>query len=350
MFRNSFLMLLFLVLTKSAFAQKSMQISAIAFYNVENLFDTLDDPKNWGDDEFLPHGTYNYTPKVYQEKLHNLSTLISQLGTTFTPDGAAVVGIAEVENGTVLRDLVKQPALSGRNYQYVHFDSRDSRGIDVGMLYNPKYFKLLQAQALYVDISKIGEVKGGKTRDVLFVSGTLAGDTVHILVNHWPSRRGGEAASAPLRAAAASVGKRVIDSLQALNSHAKVVLMGDLNDDPNNESITKVLGATGDLRKVKATGLYNPWMSYFRKGYGTLGFNDSWNLFDQIIISGGWLKQNNSNDQQWLFYKSEVFRKDFLIEKLGQYKGYPKRSFSNNQWNNGYSDHLPTIVYIVKPQ
>lgn len=331
-----------------AHAQKTVQVSAIAFYNFENLFDTEDDPKNYGDDEFLPNGTYKYTPEVYHQKLSNLAWVLHELGTTYTPDGPAIIGTAEIENEVVLKDLVHQPAIKNRQYQYVHFDSRDSRGIDVAMLYNPKYFKLLSARALYVDISKMGEIKGGKTRDVLFVSGILAGDTVHVLVNHWPSRRGGEAASAPLRAAAAGVGRAVIDSLMALNPHAKIILMGDLNDDPINESLTKVIGATGDMRKVKSIGMYNPWMSYFRKGYGTLGFNDSWNLFDQILLSGSFLKQNRRSENEWTYYQSEVFKRDNMIEKFGQYKGYPKRSFTNNQWNNGYSDHFPTIVYLVK--
>lgn len=331
----------------SSFAQKKMQVCAVAFYNFENLFDTTDDPKNWGDDEFLPTGPYNYTGKVYGEKLNNLSHIISLLGTDITPDGPAIIGTAEIENDQVLKDLTAQPAIKSK-YQFVHFDSYDSRGIDVAMLYNPKYFKVLNARALYVDISKIGSIKGGRTRDVLYVNGLLAGDTVHIFVNHWPSRRGGEAASAPLRAVAARVSKKVIDSLTAHNPNTRIILMGDLNDDPVNASVAKVLGANGDMDDVKLKGLYNPWVNYYKKGYGTLGYNDSWNLFDQIIISGAFLKKNNKTDDHWEFYKSEVFKKDFMIEKFGQYKGYPKRSFSNNQWNNGYSDHLPTLLYFVK--
>jgi hypothetical protein len=330
------------------YAEKKMQICAVAFYNLENLFDTLDDPKNWGDNEFLPTGPYNYTGKVYKEKLDNLSHILSLLGTKYTPDGAAIIGTAEIENDRVLQDLVAQPALKGR-YQFVHFESPDSRGIDVAMLYNPKYFKVLNARALYVDISKVGKIKGGHTRDVLYVEGILAGDTVHVFVNHWPSRRGGETASAPLRAIAASVSKKVIDSLMAKNPHTRVILMGDLNDDPVSPSVAKVLGAKGDMEKVKTTGMYNPWMKYYKNGYGTLGYNDSWNLFDQIVISGAFLKKNNTDENHWVFYQSEVFKREYMIESFGRYKGYPKRSFSNNQWNNGYSDHFPTTLYFVKP-
>ena len=334
-----------LILIREGHAQK-MHVSAIAFYNFENLFDTLDDRKNWGDNEFLPGGVYNYTGDVYQQKLHNLASVISQLATDVTPDGPAIIGTAEIENEHVLADLVNQPALKGR-YRFIHFDSYDSRGIDVAMLYNPEYFKVLHAEALYVDISKAGGVKGGKTRDVLYVKGILAGDTIHVFVNHWPSRRGGTSASEPLRAIAANVCKKAIDAL-TYNAEAKIILMGDLNDDPTDKSVTTVLGAKGSSSKVLSTHLYNPWVHYFKKGHGTLGHDDRWNLFDQIILSGSFLKKNGIDDKRWHYYKSEVFRKDYLLEKFGRYKGYPKRSFINNRWNNGYSDHLPVIVYLVK--
>ena len=234
-------------------------------------------------------------------------------------------------------------------YSFIHFDSYDSRGIDVAMLYNPRYFKVLNAQGLRVYINNMKNSKEGRTRDILYVNGILVGDTLHLLVNHWPSRRGGEKASAPLRAAAASAAKKLIDSITSKNTQAKIILMGDLNDDPVSESVTKVLGAKGNIGKVAMNDLYNPWLNFYKKGIGTLGFDDRWNLFDQIMISGSFLKKNNTIEDSWLYYKSEVFKKDYLIEKFGRYKGYPKRSFVNNQWNNGFSDHLPTIIYFIKP-
>ncbi len=189
--------------------------------------------------------------------------------------------------------------------------------------------------------------KGGKTRDVLFVTGVLAGDTINVFVNHWPSRRGGEAATAPLRAIAANVSKRIIDSLMAKNPRTKAIIMGDLNDDPIDASVVKVLGAKGNRDKVAENELYNPWVSFYKNGTGTLSYNDSWNLFDQIIISGSFLQKE---ERQWQFYKAEVFNREFLKNKYGQYKGYPHRSFDiNNNWINGYSDHFPTIIYLIKP-
>ncbi len=339
--------LIFIGIPSIAAAQKNMHISAVAFYNFENLFDTLDDPKNWGDDDFLPDGAYHYSGIVYREKLQNLAKVISRLGTELTPDGAAIIGTAEIENDRVLTDLIRQPELKDK-YRFLHFDSYDSRGIDVAMLYNPAYFKVINARALYVNIRKAGAIKGGKTRDVLYVQGVLAGDTVHILVNHWPSRRGGEAASAPLRAIAAGVCKKLIDSLTALNPHTRILLMGDLNDDPVSASLTKTLGAKGEKNKIAVHELYNPWLRFYKKGYGSLSYDDRWNLFDQILLSGAFLQQYNKDGAHWCYYKSEIFKRDFLIEKFGRYKGYPKRSFSNEQWNNGYSDHFPTLIYLVK--
>lgn len=331
--------------TGGAFAQKkNYQVSAIAFYNFENLFDTVDDPRKF-DEEFTPGGANHYTDEIYRQKLHNLAVVLQRLGTEVTPDGPAIIGTAEIENGKVLEDLAQQPEIKDRNYKYVWFEGPDSRGIDVAMLYNPKYFRVLNARALPVNISETGE-KGGKTRDVLHVEGVLAGDTVHVFVNHWPSRRGGEAASAPLRAIAAGVSKKVIDSLMKKDPGTRIVVMGDLNDDPVSPSVAKVLGASGDKEKVKNGGLFNPWVSFYKNGIGTLGYNDSWNLFDQIMLSSGWLKANENTN--WKYYRAEVFNRDFLTQKFGQYKGYPHRSFDGSNWINGYSDHFPTIVYLIK--
>lgn len=316
-------------------------ISAVAFYNLENLFDTIDNPEK-ADEEFTPKGPYNYTSEVYHAKLHNLATVISRLGTEITPDGPAFIGVAEVENNNVLRDLAQQPEIKNRNYQSICFYGPDGRGINNGFLYNPKYFKVLHSKTYSVDLSPSGATE--TTRDVLYINGLLLGDTVHVLVNHWPSRRGGEAATAPKRAIAAGVDKHIADSLFSANPSAKLFIMGDLNDDPTDASVAKILGAKGKKEDVQSGELYNPWVSFYKAGIGTLGYNDSWDLFDQIMLSGSLLQKNKG----WSYYKSEVFNRQFLKENYGQYKGYPKRSFAGNNWNNGYSDHFPTIIYLIK--
>lgn len=342
MYSRLLLGVLAMFLFEHATAQKkNYQVAAVAFYNFENLYDTKDDPKK-ADEEFTPNGANAYTEEIYKQKLHNLATVLQQLGTDVTPDGPAIIGTAEIENEQVLRDLVAQPEIRNRNYGVILFEGPDARGIDCGMLYNPKYFKVLAGNSLHVDLSKFGD---GATRDVLYVTGLLCGDTVHVLVNHWPSRRGGEAASAPRRAAAAGVGRHVIDSLMAINPDTKVIIMGDLNDDPVDASVTKVLGANGDRKKVSRSGLFNPFTKFYKEGIGTLGYNDSWNLFDQIMISGGFLNEKSNG---WQYHKAEVFNREFLKNKFGQYKGYPHRSFVGTTWMNGYSDHFPTLVYLVK--
>jgi hypothetical protein len=341
---NICVLTLLLLLPVATLAQQAHEVLAVCFYNFENLFHPEDDPQSRGDDDFTPEGAYHYTEAVYRQKLHNLAVAIKQIGTAMTPGGPALIGTAEIENARVLEDLVGQPKIRDRRYRFVHFDGPDHRGIDVALLYQPRYFRVLSAVSLPVDISAYA-AKGGKTRDILYVAGVLAGDTVHVLVNHWPSRRGGEAASAPLRAVAAGVARRVIDSLRRFQPDARVILMGDLNDDPVSPSVVRVLGASGDRSKVKDTGLYNPWVQFYRKGNGTLGHNDSWNLFDQIIISGSWLHRDPT---RWRYYKAEVFNREFLKTPSGRYKGYPHRSFDGTRWINGYSDHFPTVIYLVR--
>jgi predicted extracellular nuclease len=313
----------------------------VAFYNFENFFDTLDDPKKF-DEDFTPGGAYHYNSKVYQQKLHNLATVLSKLASPSCSDGPALIGTAEIENDRVLADLVAQPEIRTRHYRFVHFESPDSRGIDVALIYHPKQFQVLQASALKTDISAYAE-KGGNTRDVLYVVGILDGDTVHVFVNHWPSRRGGEEASTPLRMLAAGVSKRVIDSLMQINLQTRILLMGDLNDDPVNKSITIGLGATGNIRTLEKGGLFNPFYDFYRKGIGTLGYNDSWNLFDQIMLSSGFFHAENG---KWHYDHAEIFNKDFLKETFGAFKGYPHRSFEGSVWINGFSDHFPVILYL----
>ncbi|MFM7902776.1 MAG: hypothetical protein ACKPAD_12430, partial [Bacteroidota bacterium] len=249
---------------------KKYRVSCVGFYNLENLYDTVDDPEK-SDEEFLPNGTKRYTEEVYKDKLHNLATVISQLGTDDSPDGVSILGVAEIENRKVLEDLAAQPELKSRNYKIVHYDSPDRRGVDVALFYNPKYFRELNSGALNVPL-KNSDGTPYATRDVLWVYGLHNGEPIHILVNHWPSRRGGEEASAPSRALAASVARAKIDSITAAMPEAKVILMGDLNDDPVNASVTEVMKATFDRSNMKPGYLYNPWNDYYSKGIGTLAY------------------------------------------------------------------------------
>ena len=232
-------------------AQKQQyKVAIVAFYNLENFYDTVDNPIV-NDDEFTPKGDKNYNTAIYFNKVEHLATVISQIGTDVNPDGPALLGVAEIENDTVLNDLINQKLIKDRNYHYVHYDSRDLRGVDVGLIYNPKYFTVEDSKKLFVVLPS-GSKTSFLTRDVLWVKGKLNGETVHVFVNHWPSRLGGEERSAPARAAAARVDKNFMDSIQKEDPEAKIIMMGDLNDDPISPSLTKVIGAVGDPEKVKA--------------------------------------------------------------------------------------------------
>lgn len=325
-------------------AQKQdYKTAVIAFYNLENLFDTIDNPII-SDDEFTPKGEKNYNSTIYNSKLQHLATVISQLGTDMNPDGPAILGIAEIENDTVLNDLIKQPLISGRHYQYVHYDSKDLRGVDVGLFYNPKYFTVEDSRKLFVRLPA-GAKENIFTRDILWVKGKLDGETVHVFVNHWPSRLGGEERSAPGRAAAAQVCRDFADSIQKTDANAKVIIMGDLNDDPVSSSLTEVLRAKGKIEQVQPGGLFNPWVEMYKKGYGTLAYNDAWGLFDQIVISHSWL---NKKQQGYFYYQQHIFNKQYLIENTGKYRGYPMRTWDGNTYRGGYSDHFPTYIIMLK--
>lgn len=328
----------------SALAQKKeFKPVIISFYNLENLYDTVNNPIK-DDEEFLPDGPRNYKTDIYLDKLNKLATVISQIGADISPDGPALLGVAEVENDTVLNDLVRQKLIAKRNYKIVHYDSKDIRGVDVGLLYNPKYFKPEASDKLFVQLPG-GSKDAYYTRDILWVKGQLDGETIHVYVNHWPSRSGGEERSAPAREAAAQVCRNHIDSILKQEPNARIIVMGDLNDDPTNASVSAILNAKGRQKDVRAGGLFNPWTEMYRKGYGTLAYRDAWGLFDQIIISSPFLDKEQNG---LFFYQQHIFRKEYMVENKGQYKGYPMRTWDGNTYRGGYSDHFPTYIVFLK--
>lgn len=316
--------------------KKNEKIIPIAFYNAENLFDTYNDP-NKDDDEFTPEGPFHYTDKVYQQKLHNIATVLAQLGTDKNNDGAALIGLAEVENDGVLSDLVHQTELKDRGYKFIWFSGPDPRGITVALLYDPQRFKVLKAKPIEVLLDG-----GEPTRDILLVTGILAGDTVHILVNHWPSRRG-EDETESKRIVVAKADRIIIDSLLNRNNNAKIIFMGDLNDNPDNLSVVQILRTTDEPDNTRNSYLYNPWYNIYKSGSGSLIHARQWDMFDHIIISGGLLNKTKLH-----FSEATIFYRDFLITKGGKFKGYPHRSFAGTRWINGYSDHLPVVMYFEK--
>lgn len=319
--------------------QKQYQVFSAAFYNLENLFDTQRDTSIF-DEEYTPEGSSHWTLDKYNKKQANMAKVISRLASQYSPAGPAFIGVAEIENRKVLEDLVSQPSIASRNYGIVHYDSPDRRGIDVALLYNPSQFKVLSSKVYGYHIDSLPHYK---TRDVLLVNGELAGEPIHVLVNHWPSRYGGK--SSELREHAARIVKGIVDSLYQADANAKVIIMGDLNDDPVDNSVRKVLQAKKKEKEVKKGGLFNTMWQYYDKGIGSLGYQGKWNLFDQIIISEPLLGTDRSTLKFW---KAEIFNQSFLTTQEGRYKGYPFRTFAQSVFQNGYSDHFPTLIYMVK--
>ncbi|MHB8259423.1 MAG: endonuclease/exonuclease/phosphatase family protein [Bacteroidia bacterium] len=313
---------------------------AVGFWNCENFYDTLNDPLKV-DEEFLPSASNNWDSKKYYKKLDHISEVISQLGSDATPDGVAIMGLCEIENRSVLEDIVKAPKLAARKYKIVHVEGPDQRGVDVALLYNPKYFTLTSFHSYHL---KLVVDSNHTTRDQLLVTGKLLGEEFHFIVCHWPSRYGG-GLSEPNRIAAAKLSRKIIDSLLKVNANAKVILMGDLNDDPTDVSIKKYLNATGKEKEVKPPLLYNAMEGLFKKGIGTLAYNDLWNLFDQEIMTPALL---TGNDKGLHFHKAFIFNKPFVLINGGKYNGYPFRTFSAGAYTGGYSDHCSVYSVLLK--
>ncbi len=321
------------------FSQKKYKISCIAFYNLENLFDTIDEP-GVRDEEFTPQGAKHWNTQKYYHKLKHLAEVISQLGTELVPVGPVVMGVAEVENRSVLEDLVKQPAIADRHYQIIHYDSPDERGIDVALLYNPRFFRPEYTEKIPVHLPI-----NDKTRDILYVKGKLDGDEIHFFVTHWPSRWGGKERSEPLRIFVAKIIRAHVDSILKIDPNAKIIIMGDLNDDPTDPSVKQVMRTVDKPRKIKPDLLFNPMEKKYKKGIGTLAYNDVWDLFDQFMLSYGLLGKDKSS---YKYYDARIFNKKFLLQKSGRFKGYPYRSFVGNTFIGGYSDHLPVYLFLIK--
>ncbi len=313
----------------------------IGFYNVENLFDTINDPEI-RDDDFTPSGVNRWTSERYWEKIGNLSQVIAAMGQDLNPDGPAVLGLAEVENREVLEDLANHELIRGRDYQVVHYPGPDARGVDVAFMYQPRYFRYISSKAYPTIIEGRPDFL---TRDQLLLTGELLGERMHFIVAHWPSRRGGERRSRPLRIALADIARHIIDSIQDAEPGARVVMMGDLNDNPTDVSVRKHLRSKGTREGIRAEELYNPFETLFRRGIGSNAWRDTWSLFDQILLTPSFLGEDFST---WRYFKAEVYNAPFLRQPSGRFQGYPFRSYGGGVYLGGYSDHFPTFVYLIR--
>lgn len=339
----SALLLLFAV---AGFAQKTPY--KVMFYNFENLFDTINDPDVL-DEEFTPDGPKRWNTVKYERKLGNLERVLFDIA-ALDRDYPAVIGVSEIENRSVMEDLAAMPKLAPAHYRVVHYDSPDARGVDVGFFYRPDVFRLEGSAPIRFTMEDNPDFR---TRDIVTMWGTIEGEPFYFMVAHWPSRLGGKEASAPKRMRAAELMRRAADSVLRLDPSTRVVMMGDFNDDATDKSITEVLGARPDRRKLAAGDYYNPFIEVLKAGYGTLAYQDVWNLFDNIVVSANLATGDDGGlrivkaGPKARFY-GNIFSRPYMIQREGQYRGYPLRTFVGNDFQGGFSDHFPVYICIGK--
>lgn len=344
--------LFMLGMTTACAEEKKYSLYGIGFYNLENLFDTVHDVgKN--DYQYLPDGQNRWNGLKYNHKLRNMARVLAEMGTDKTPQGCAVIGVSEVENAQCLTDLCNQEPLKKRGIRFCHVEGPDKRGVDCALLYNPRLFEVRNVKLVpYVYVKP--EDSDRATRGFLTVSGTMAGEHVTIIVNHLPSR----GAVSYYREEGGRQIRIVKDSLLRDDPQVKIFIMGDMNDDPQDKSMAVALGAKRKMGDVEDGGLWNPWWDVLASGTGTLQYDGKWNLFDQIILSRSLIepkvmKNNNFKPadvdcSKLKYFRHQIFRRDYLFQKEGKYKGNTLRTHAGGTWLDGYSDHLPTVVYVIK--
>lgn len=296
------------------------------FYNVENLFDTIDDPII-NDNEFLPNATKFWSTRKYKRKLKNIASVIYRIhsDTTHIP---FLVGLAEFENSSVLQDLINQDELRDYNFDYVHFDSRDARGIDVSLLFNKLLFEIVLSKSFPIDIQQ--NDLSEPTRDILYVKGLFHNNPIHVLVNHWPSRREGVKETAFKRLHLSQKLNSIVKTICEEDSEAYIIVMGDFNDNPRNDSLQNL---------VLNNNLFNPFTKLWSWNSGTLVYKRKWYLFDQILLS-----KNFKMSNFFKFSCAAIFNPSYIQVQKGKFKGAPKRSYAGDKHLAGYSDHFPVYV------
>lgn len=312
------------------YPQNKGEVHTLAFYNVENLFDPTNDPKHF-DEEYTPEGRKQWTQNILDQKIHQIATVIAQIGRDETKAMPLFIGLAEVENDKVIAQLSRHPLLQEQGYRVAHRESRDLRGIDVALLYKATVFDLKDIKKYPLTWQNETNRRNYYSRDILVVGGYIRQHKVNLLLNHWPSRRGGIKRSKPLRHLAAKLHSRIVDSLYKTAPETFIISMGDYNDNPSDTS----------LKEIESTGLFNPMKNLHKQGKGSLAYRDRWFLFDQMLFSKQW---KNSSDLFWI--TSKIFSTPELYTPKGRYKGYPYRTALRGEHLEGYSDHLPVYSII----
>ncbi len=319
------------------------QVRTLAFYNVENLFDTRNDSLT-DDDERTPESPLQWTRERYERKLKNIARVLADIGRAEARRLPDLIGLCEVENRQVLEDLIRQAPLRDGDYGIVHEDSPDHRGIDVALLYRKSQFIVVEQQFRELKL-RTRENLPRKTRDQLIVSGLLNGEPLYLSVNHWPSRSGGQNSTEYYRMQAAALQRAILDSLLKFDPNARFISMGDYNDNPDDPSLRYGLGTRTLRDSLPAWLSYNPMAGYYRKGAGTLAYRDQWSLFDQILFNGCWFEDAGG----YQFWKAGIYNKDYLKTPEGPFKGYPFRTYAGGNYLGGFSDHFPVFAMLIRP-
>lgn len=312
----------------------------VVSYNVENLFDTTDDPLIH-DNEFLPQSKKQWTKERYNKKLTDISGVLCNIDTITTP---GIIGLCEVENKQVLVDLLEQSCFSAHDYGIVHENSPDERGIDVALLYKKDIFTYIEHSQIKIDFADDPEMK---VRNILCVTGTLPGnDTIRIFVNHWKSRYGGMEETEPRRVYTAQLLRKAVDSLLQQNIDASILIMGDMNDEPENKSLSQTLNATNNETNPSSKELYNLMYNKDLKNEGSYNYKGNWNMLDNLIVSQGLLngKTHFIKPDEGLIYKAEYIL--YKNPETGEVS--PNRTYGGSNYYGGYSDHLPVYTYLRK--
>lgn len=335
---------LLLLLAVACFAQKPYKV---VFYNLENFFDTINDPEV-RDDEFTPEGPKRWNSAKYYKKLGNIERVLFDIA-AIDKSYPVVIGVSEVENRSVLEDIVATPKLAPANYRISHYDSPEARGVDVAFLYRPDVFKMEGSAPIRTVVPQLPNFK---TRDISTMWGTIEGEPFFFMVAHWPSRLGGKEASEFKRIAVGEQMRRIADSVLQVNPATKIVAMGDFNDDPTDPSMLEGLNAKPKVKDLQPGDFFSPFHAVLRAGMGTLAYGDAWNLFDNIVVSEnlvnakpGELRLVRAPGSK---YYGNVFKRNYMIQREGQFKGYPLRTYVGNNFQGGYSDHFPVYIYIGK--
>ena len=312
--------------------KKEKEIFTIGFYNLENLFDTKDDPDTL-DDDFTPNGFKKWSLKRYKRKLYKLAKTISEIGAETTKYPPVLLGIAEVENEPVINDLINAEPLRDIDYGYVHYDSPDERGIDTALIYKKSHFEVLFSEPIALMLFE-DDGRRDTTRDILYVKGKLNKEEVHIFVNHWPSRRDGNAETSSKRLKAAATIKEYMLKIEETVVNPNYIVMGDFNDGPESASIKSLMDC-GQL--------YNPMEKLLSPDRGSANYKRTWMLFDQIMVSHHLLNYKKGTHS---FAHADIFDEKYLTEFKGKYKGTPYRTYAGRKYIGGYSDHFPVYIQL----